>query len=72
MDIEIRHLQMVRAVAASGSVTRAANDKQQAVPMARTALSNLEAARIPRPLAADGTAVRIPNTAEGLSHPVFP
>jgi hypothetical protein len=44
-------------------VTRAANDKQRAVPMGRAALENVEAAGIERPKAADGTVVPIPNTA---------
>ncbi len=48
----------------AAEVTRAANDKQQAVPMGRAALENLEAAGIPRPKAADGTAAPIPNTAD--------
>jgi hypothetical protein len=48
----------------AAEVTRAANDKQQAVPMARAALENQKAARIERPRAADGTAVPIPNTAD--------
>jgi transposase len=48
----------------AAEVTRAANDKQQAVPMACAALDNLEAAGIERPKAADGTVVRIPNTAD--------
>jgi transposase len=48
----------------AAEVTRAANDKQQAVPMAQAALGNLEAAGIPRPKAADGTEVSIPNTAD--------
>jgi hypothetical protein len=48
----------------AAAVTRAANDKQQAVPMARAALDNLEAAGIERPKGADGTAVPIPNTAD--------
>jgi len=48
----------------AAEVTRAANDKQQAVPMGRAALANLEAAGIERPKAADGTAVPIPNTAD--------
>jgi transposase len=48
----------------AAEVTRAANDKQQAVPMARAALDNLEAAGIKRPAAADGTVVPIPNTAD--------
>ena len=38
-----------------GGVTHAANDKQQAVPMAQAALDNLEAAGIERPKGADGT-----------------
>ena len=48
----------------AAEVTRAANDKQQAVPMARATLTNLEAAGIPRPKGADGTALPIPNTAD--------
>ena len=48
----------------AAEVTQAANDKQQAVPMGRAALANLEAAGIERPKGADGTAVPIPNTAD--------
>jgi transposase len=48
----------------AAEVTQAANDKQQAVPMAQAALDNLEAAGIPRPMAADGTPTPIPNTAD--------
>ena len=48
----------------AAEVTRAANDKQQAVPMARAALENLEAAGIERPKGADGTPTPIPNTAD--------
>src|SRR4051794_22609507 len=48
----------------AAEVTQAANDKQQAVPMAQAALDNLEAAGIPRPTAADGTPTPIPNTAD--------
>jgi hypothetical protein len=48
----------------AAEVTPAANDKQQAVPMGRAALANLEAAGIERPKAADGTAAPIPNTAD--------
>jgi transposase len=48
----------------AAEVTQAANDKQQAVPMAQAALDNLEAAGIPRPMAADGTPLCIPNTAD--------
>jgi transposase len=48
----------------AAEVTRAANDKQQAVPMGRAALENLEAAGIQRPKGADGTAVPIANTAD--------
>jgi transposase len=48
----------------SAEVTRETNDKQQAVPMARAALANLEAAGIQRPKGADGTAAPIPNTAD--------
>jgi transposase len=45
-------------------VTRAANDKRQAVPMARAALENPEAAGIERPKGADGARAPIPNTAD--------
>jgi transposase len=45
-------------------VTRAPNDKQQAVPMAQAALNNLDAAGIKRPSASDGTPLPIPNTAD--------
>jgi transposase len=48
----------------AAEVTRAANDKEQAVPMARAVLENLKAAEIQRPEAADGTVVPIPNTAD--------
>jgi len=48
----------------AAAVTPAANDKQQALPMGRAALANLEAAGIERPKAADGTAAPIPNTAD--------
>ena len=48
----------------SAEVTQAANDKQQAVPLARAALDNLNAAGIARPTGADGTPVPIPNTAD--------
>ena len=48
----------------AAEVTQAANDKQQAVPMARAALDNLKAAEIEQPKAADGTPVPIPNTAD--------
>jgi len=48
----------------SAEVTNAANDKQQAVPMARAALDNLSAAGIERPRGADGTPAPIPNTAD--------
>ena len=51
-------------IVVAAEVTPAANDKQQAVPMGRAALANLEAAGIERPRAADGTAVPIPNTAD--------
>jgi transposase len=44
--------------------TDAANDKEQAVPMARAALENLKAAGIERATAADGTPAPIPNTAD--------
>ena len=48
----------------AAEVTNAANDKEQAVPMGQAALENLQAAGIPRPKAADGTPVPIPNTAD--------
>jgi transposase len=48
----------------AAEVTNQANDKQQAVPMARAALDNLKAAEIERPKTADGTLVPIPNTAD--------
>lgn len=48
----------------AAEVTRAANDKQQALPMGRAALENLELAGIERPKRADGTAIPIPNTAD--------
>jgi hypothetical protein len=48
----------------AAEVTNQANDKQQAVPMARAALDNLQTAGIERPKAADGTPTPIPNTAD--------
>lgn len=48
----------------AAAVTSEANDKQQAVPMARAALANLDAAGIARPQAVAGTPVPIPNTAD--------
>ena len=48
----------------AAEVTIAANDKQQAVPMAQAALDNLNAACIDRPLGADGKPAPIPNTAD--------
>ena len=48
----------------AAEVTNQANDKQQAVPMARAALDNLKAAEIERPKTADGALVPIPNTAD--------
>jgi transposase len=48
----------------AAEVTQAANDKQQAVPMAQAALDNLEAAGIERPKGADGSPTPIPNTAD--------
>jgi transposase len=48
----------------AAEVTTAANDKEQAVPMAQAALDNLRAAGIERPTEADGTPRRIPNTAD--------
>jgi transposase len=51
-------------VIVAAEVTSAANDKQQAVPMAQAALNNLGAARIERPKEANGMAVPIVNTAD--------
>jgi transposase len=48
----------------AAAVTSAANDKQQAVPMAQAALNNLDAAGVERPKGTDGTPVPIPNTAD--------
>src|SRR3974390_1195670 len=48
----------------AAEVTSAANDKQQAVPMAQAALDNLNAAGIERPKAAAGTPPPTPNTAD--------
>ena len=48
----------------AAEVTVAANDKQQAVPMAEAALDNLTAAGIDRPKGADGAPAAIPNTAD--------
>jgi transposase len=48
----------------AAEATNAANDKEQAVPMARATLENLKAAGIERPTAADGTPTAIPNTAD--------
>ena len=48
----------------AAEVTNAANDKQQAVPMAQATLNNLDAAGIERPKGTDGTPVPIPNTAD--------
>jgi hypothetical protein len=48
----------------SADVTREANDKKQAVPMARAALANLAAVGIELPKAADGSVIPIPNTAD--------
>src|SRR5205085_5849589 len=48
----------------AAEVTQAANDKEQAVPMAQAALNNLDAAGMKRPTAADGTPAPIPNTAD--------
>lgn len=46
----------------AAEVTRAANDKQQALPMGRASLENLDLAGIERPKGADGAAIAIPNT----------
>jgi transposase len=51
-------------VIVAAEVTSAANDKQQAVPMAQAALNNLGAAGIERPKEANGMAVPIVNTAD--------
>jgi transposase len=48
----------------AAEVTNAANDKQQAVPMAQAALNNLDGAGIERPMGADGHPAPIPNTAD--------
>jgi len=48
----------------AAETTSAANDKEQAVPMAQAALDNLDAAGIERPKGTDGTPVPIPNTAD--------
>jgi transposase len=48
----------------AAEATNEANDKQQAVPMARAALANLNAAGIERPIGADGKPAPIPNTAD--------
>jgi len=48
----------------AAEVTRQANDKQQAAPMAQAALDNLAAAGIERPELADGKPAPIPNTAD--------
>jgi transposase len=48
----------------AAELTNAANDKQQAVPLAQAALNNLNAAGIERPKAADGSPIPIPNTAD--------
>ena len=48
----------------AAETTNEANDKQQAVPMAKAALDNLNAAGIEQPKAADGTPTPIPNTAD--------
>lgn len=48
----------------AAEATTAANDKQQAVPLARAALENLQAAGIALPQDAAGQPVPIPNTAD--------
>jgi transposase len=48
----------------AAETTAAANDKQQAVPMAQAAMANLAAAAIERPLDDQGQPQRIPNTAD--------
>jgi len=51
-------------VIVAAEVTSAANDKQQAVPMAQATLDNLNATGIERPKAPDGTPAPVPNTAD--------
>jgi len=48
----------------AAATTGAANDKEQAVPMAQATMDNLDAAGIEWPKATDGTPVPIPNTAD--------
>jgi transposase len=48
----------------AAETTNAANDKEQAIPMAQATLQNLKAAEIARPTASDGTPTPIPNTAD--------
>jgi transposase len=48
----------------AAETTAAANDKQQALPMAQAALRNLDAAGVERPKAANGIPTPIPNTAD--------
>jgi hypothetical protein len=48
----------------AAEITNAANDKQQAVPMAQAAMENLTAAGIERSTDAQGEPVPIPNTAD--------
>lgn len=48
----------------AAEVTTQANDKQQAVPMAKAALENLAAVQIELPRAADGSPLPIPNTVD--------
>ena len=48
----------------AAEVTTAANDKQQAVPLAQAALENIGAAGIERPRDVDGQFTPIPNTAD--------
>lgn len=48
----------------AAEVTAAANDKQQAVPLAQAAVANLAAAGIERPLDDEGQPQPIPNTAD--------
>src|SRR5271155_1405772 len=51
-------------IIAAAEVPNAANDKEQAVPMAQAALKTLDATGIERPKGADGTPTPIPNTAD--------
>ena len=53
-----------KQIIVAAETTTAANDKQQAVPMAQAALHNLDAVGIERPKGANGAPTPIPNTAD--------